>query len=327
MELLAAAEWIKDAADYAVDAAAIVGGLAAALAVAAAARTRYRRTLGRRRDRYERLARLAPGAQLSFFQAVHGEPAAIKSRVERNIYEVATPGHPLYDARLRDEFDEAHDVLVQAAFLECIFIDRLYYLQTISDEDETVLAFSVTTRRKRFRPRFEAPTRIGMLRRLRWRREAGTPFRPLFRVRLGRTRFNDLDPDDPGEFAGPHLQATSGVRMFRYSELYYYGNPGHYLTYVFTASSAAPGRADWRRLGEVIQQAGYHEWPYPMRPDPYEQAPPDPDREPEWESLTAAHEFRRRTVITTYTAIHPKLWAVNYPTTFGPHGDEVRMLP
>ena len=244
----------------------------------------YRRTLGRRRDRYERLARLAPGAQLSFFASVHGEPPAIKSTLTRDVYEVVTTGHPLFEPKLSDEVDESHEVLVSATFVECIFIDRFYYLQTISDADETVLAFSVTTRRKRFRPRFEAPTGMSPLQRIKWRRQVGEPFRPLFRVRLGRTRFSDLDPEDADDFAGPHFQATWAVRTFRYSELNYYGNPGGYLTYVFTASNTAPGRADWKRLGDVIEQAGYHEWPYPIRPKPYDKPPPDPEMEPKWQS-------------------------------------------
>jgi hypothetical protein len=325
MGSLALADWIKDIADYSVDVAGLVGGLAAALALAAGVRARYRRTLGRRRDRYERLARLGPGAQLSFFASVHGEPPAIRRTVDTEIFEVATQDHPLFDPALVDEDDEAHDVLVPASFVECIFIDRFYYLQTISDADDTVLAFSVTTRRKRFRPKFEAPHRIGLLERIRWRRRFGEPFRPLFSVRLGSTRFSDLDPVEPDDFAGPHFQATLGARTARYSELNYYGNPGHYLTYVFTASTAAPGRPEWGRLGEVIEQAGHHEWPYPSRT--HEAPPPPPETEPEWDDLTAAHEFRRRTVITTYTAIGPGLWDVNFPVTFGPHGDEVRMLP
>jgi hypothetical protein len=239
---------------------------------------------------------------------------------------VVTRGDPRYDPRLADDVDESHDVLVPASFVECIFVDRLYYLQTISDADGTVLAFSVTTRGSRFSPRFEFPPRMGLVEKLRWRRKTGEMPRPLFRVRLGRSRFSDLDAKNPDAFAPPHFQATSGVRMFRYSEINYYGNPGGYVTYVFTASSAVAGRAAWSVLFDVIEQAGYFEWPYPTRPDPEEQAPPT-SRGPEWESLTAAHEFRSRSAITTYTAIHGRLWVENFPTTFGPHGDEVRLLP
>lgn len=55
--------------------------------------------------------------------------------------------------------------------------------------------------------------------------------------------------------------------------------------------------------------------------------PPPKDDEPEWSDIPAAAELRRKTVVTTYTVIGPQLWEVNYPSTFGPHGDEVRTLP
>jgi hypothetical protein len=218
-------------------------------------------------------------------------------------------------------------VLVDRTYRESIFLDPLYYLQTISDDEDTVVAFSVTTRSRRFKPKFEAPSGMSLRRRLRWRRDVGEPYKPLFRVRLGRTRFADLDSPNPDEFAGPHFRVSSGVRTFSYSEFNYYGNPGHYLTYVFTASSVAPGPADWRNIVALREQAGYHEWPYQHRPDADDPDPPSPGTEPEWETLTSAHVLRRRTAITTITVLHSRLWAENYPTTFGPHGDEVRLLP
>lgn len=323
---LAVAQWMKDFADASIDVAQLVGGLAALLVIVASIRTRYLHTIGRRRDRYERLARLAPGVQLSFFASVHGEPPAFKRTVEKLAYRVVTRGHPLFEEARADDVDGSHEALSPESFIECIFVDSFYYLQTISDEDGTVLAFSVTVRTKRFHPRFEAPRPMGYLERLRWRRTYGGELpRPLFRVRLGKTRFSELDSKDPEKVAPPHFQATSGVRMFRYSEIKYFGNPGHYLTYVFTASSAAPGRAAWPLVFDVLQEVGYHEWPYPARPDPDEQPPPSRP-EPEWEELPIVREFRRATAITTYTAIHSSLWVDNFPTTFGPHGDDVRLL-
>lgn len=53
-----------------IDSASLIGAAAALLVLAGAARAWYRRTLGRRRDRYGRLARLGTRAQLSFFEAV-----------------------------------------------------------------------------------------------------------------------------------------------------------------------------------------------------------------------------------------------------------------
>jgi hypothetical protein len=46
-----------------------------------------------------------------------------------------------------------HWIEVVLDFIECFFIDRDYYVQAILDADETVFAFSVTTRSPRFAPR------------------------------------------------------------------------------------------------------------------------------------------------------------------------------
>jgi hypothetical protein len=150
----------------------------------------------------------------------------------------------------------------------------------------------------------------------------------FFKIQLGTSKFTDLDPPPDEEFTGPHFKAMLGARVARYSEFDYFGNPGHHLTYVFTASNStwAPGR--WELLHQVIGETGYREWPYPMRPDLDDLGPsPSSETEPEWEDLRAAQCFRADTVISTFTAIHPDLWADNFPVTFGPHGDEVRLVP
>jgi hypothetical protein len=78
---------------------------------------------------------------------------------------------------------------------------------------------------------------------------------------------------------------------------------------------------------QIVEQAGFHEWPYPTQWDPESDEPPPRDFEPEWEELTAAQGLRERTAITSYTVIGPELCTVNFPSMFGPHGDEVRRLP
>ena len=323
MLLLASDSFLSNTAD----AASAVGGVVAILGIVATIRTLYRRTLGRRRDRYGRLARLGPGAQLAFFESVIGEPPALRRSIEKRIYDVVTEGDPGFDHALADDIDGAHEILVPARFTESIFVDRDYYLQTISDADDTILAYSITTRSRRFAPIIEAPRRMSFLARRRWKREVGSAYEPLFKIRLGHSRFSALDPQDPDDFTGPHFRASPGARVYSYSEINYFGNPGHYLGYVFTASSAGAGPADWGILHEVVAQAGYYEWPYPMRPDPDSPTEPPDDDGPGWEQIPAADAFRRRTAITTFTAIHPRLWTDNYPTTFGPHIDDMRLLP
>jgi hypothetical protein len=60
------------------------------------------------------------------------------------------------------------------------------YVQTISDADDTMLAFSVTTRRKRFRPTFEIPYGMTWRARRRRRKSAGERHEPSHRVTLGK---------------------------------------------------------------------------------------------------------------------------------------------
>jgi hypothetical protein len=59
-----------------------VGGFLTALVAAGAllgfTRAQYRKTFGRRRDRYGRLARLGTNAQVSFFSSGLGEPPAMR---------------------------------------------------------------------------------------------------------------------------------------------------------------------------------------------------------------------------------------------------------
>lgn len=309
--------------------ATLIGGLAGLLAVAAWARSRYRRTLGRRRDAYDRLARLGSGAQLSFFVAVLGEPPAIRRMRTKNAVDFLTPEDPEFDPSLVDDegIPIEQEIWRPAHYTECFFIDRDYYVQTISDEEETVLAFSVTVRRRRFRPRLWIPRKLLFYERLQVLRSAHVWPRPVVSLKLGKTRLGDLDSDDPDHWAPPHFIARAGARWSSYSEFHYYGNPGHYQWYVFSSGSNAPGKSGGyiHRIGE---QAGFSEWPYPERWDPEDPlAAPPPTAEPEWEDIPEAARFRRDTVITSYTVIGPSLWPVNYPSTFGPHGDEVRTLP
>ena len=322
-----------DDADVARLVASLLGGLAALIAISAAIRSRYRRTFGRRSDRYDRLARLGTGAQLSFFNAVLGEPPAIRRTITKNGVDVIGPDHPNYDWDRAEVMDgeegfEWQDAWAEKEYTECFFIDRDFYVQTISDREDTILAFSVTIRRRRFRPTLVIPRRLTLEERIRCLLSSRYWPRPLATVRLGRTTFADLDSDDPDHWAPPHFRAGMGARWMSYSEFHSFGNPGHYQTYVLSAGSNAPGRGEWHLLGAVLEQAGFEEWPYPLRWDPEALGqPPDEREEPEWEEIPAAATLRRRTVITAYTVIGPGLWEVNFPSQFGPHGDEVRTLP
>jgi hypothetical protein len=84
--------------------------LAAVLALLAAVRAWYKRTLGRRRDRYDRLSRLGTNAHLTFFTAVLGEPPAMHRSLRS---EVSVLDEGADDFRLEER-----------TFLESVYIDR-----------------------------------------------------------------------------------------------------------------------------------------------------------------------------------------------------------
>jgi hypothetical protein len=294
--------------------ATLLAGLAALYVVSSAARSFWRRTLGRRSDRYGRIARLGTGANLSFFVAVLGEPPAMSSTVVKDDYiEYVRPGDPDWD----DGELGGQPRSVPREFLVSTFIDRDYYVQTITDGDNTVLAYSVTTRSRKFQPVLQVPRRPGPLaQRLRWWRTYGRPHRAPAYVKLGRTTFADLDSLEPDSFSSPHFRIMMGAHNHAYSEIVYKGNPGYYQTFVWTASDAARQG----RFGSgmaVVQEIEGDEWPNPKKVT-----------EPEWSSMFETQRFRRETVITTYTVIGVSLGPENYPIDrFGPHENLVRTIP
>lgn len=188
-------------------------------------------------------------------------------------------------------------------------------MQTVADEDGTVLGFSITTRRRRFAPRFAAPrpvpTTSWLLERLTRRRLSA-----LAHVRLGRTRFADVVPE---EWGAPSVRSLVGARSYSYSEAWYFGNPGHYSHYVCTASMASP-------VGGYPEGLETLDWPK-NRDDPSEgYTPTGPDEDPKPAPWIEA--VRERAVVTTWTVIQFPLSPENWPpSNFGPHGDEVRTLP
>src|SRR5690606_33020950 len=85
---------------------------------------------------------LGTNAQVSFFSSVLGEPPAMRRTVEGAMTRYDNTGNHYLEPR---------------TWIECVWIDRDYYIHALADEDETIHAYSVTTRSKRFRPTFRQP--------------------------------------------------------------------------------------------------------------------------------------------------------------------------
>lgn len=216
--LPAAEGWRNHAVDYFARVGEIVGALLAAIALAGVVVGTYRRTLGRRRDQYQRLHRLGTNAQLSFFASVLANPPAMRRS---------------FDSAITRFDDDDTPYPVSVTFIEAVWIDRYFYVHAIADPDETVHAYSVTTRNRRFHPTFRPPGGTAvepswLMRRL-LRREYR--FKPNPAVTLGTTRFAEL---------GPPQQAASwvGAHNAHYFEAYYFGNPGYYQHFVFSINDA-----------------------------------------------------------------------------------------
>ncbi len=97
---------------------------------------------------------------------------------------------------------------------EYIFVNELFYTQAITDNNDKVLAFSITTRSKSFNPEV-----------------------PLFNeIRLGETSFSELKKQSRLFLEADHLISYLGAHDLFYSEGYYLGNPGGYQTYFFSMS-------------------------------------------------------------------------------------------
>lgn len=331
---VSAEPWHERALDTLPRIGEILTALLGAIAVAGIVRTVYRRTIGRRRDRYARLARLGANAQVSFFTSVLGEPPAMRRTFE----------HPA-----TVDFDEAGNrVLGLASYVECVWIDRDFYVHAIADEDHTVHAYSVTTRSRRFRPALSIPGGSAYERRWPLSRIArfawGTRANP--RVTLGKTRFGDIEP--PGQSA-----CWVGAHNYHYFEAHYFGNPGYYQHFVFSINDAGVYTAGDRLGDEFMHTFAWGFGDADTSLDPRGQLrqaiavadaaagdgegeddwkpPDDPPRPERWQA------FRRDARPNTYTVIGPALLLddyplageeglARYPTAFGVNSSSVRTL-
>lgn len=212
--------WYDRALDSMPRIAEIFTALLGAIALAGFVRGLYRRTLGRRRDWYARLSRLGTNASLAFFSSVLGQPA-----MERTFVSNVTR----YD-------DSGAPSPVPTTFKEAVWIDRDFYVHALADAvDETVHAYSVTTRSKRFHPTFRSPGGYGREPNWLWRlfgKEYRFEANPA--VKLGKTRFAGLGrPQQAAAWIGAH--------NWHYFEPYYFGNPGNYQYFVYSVNDAGVG--------------------------------------------------------------------------------------
>jgi hypothetical protein len=219
---------------------AVAAGVVAGLAIVGSGRRLYSGTVGRRSELTRRLRRLGTGAQLEFFESVLQERCAMRRHFERD--------RPDY----RVEVEEgASRPVVTHRYLECCFVDPLYFVQTVSDDEGAVVAFSITTRRKSFHPTLSFPNVRGpsrwaqavaetryQRRGRRGRLRAGLrilfrPPKPGTHVKLGRTAF--------AKTGGPgRIQSLHANKHWSYVESHWGGNSGYYQTVLYATTRGSP---------------------------------------------------------------------------------------
>ncbi|MGW5100232.1 ETEC_3214 domain-containing protein [Streptomyces sp. NPDC004100] len=180
-----------------VDIGKIMGGVVAALTLIGTVTERWKKGPGRRRTWTKNFRQLAPGVRPAYVEALFGEPA----------FELTVPVSSITSGKgSRLSVTERVWPLATEG-----------YLTTWGTESD-VVAYSLTTTSKRFKPKI----RIGSS----WYSNG-----PALNVRLGRTRLaqvsSALDLPYPEEIA-----SWKGARRHEYYEAYYFGNPGHYMTWI-----------------------------------------------------------------------------------------------
>jgi hypothetical protein len=175
----------------------------------------------------------------------------------------------------------------------------------VANQEETVLAFSVTTRNSKFNPRFHSPSGYFEKRSKVIRGWALGRFKREFDFRLGRTTFSEAI-EYPGE-----VKTYLGAHNWGYTETHYGANPGLYQYFVLGVNDAGAGA--W----------GEPQLLYPDGPG----ADLDWNGDPPYEEMPNLVAFRRSAKINTFSIIGPSLSPEDYPVTFGPHENLVRVIP
>lgn len=137
---------------------------------------RYKKVL------YQRLLDLAPETNIGYFISKLGNPAFINT------------------------FEKTK---------EYIFAHEYFFVQAITDLDEKVLGYSVTTLDSSFNPKVV-----------------------FFDLYLGKSTFSDLKDEFGGLGEPDWLISVVGAHDFFYTEGYYIGNPGGYQSFFFSSTQA-----------------------------------------------------------------------------------------
>jgi hypothetical protein len=239
----------------------------AVVPIALGVRRVYRRTIGSRAALARQLAKLSCGTRSAFVDGMFGTP----------------------------EFERTKERQT-----ERVYITPHAYVQTVSDQDDAITWWAVTTTTRKFSPRFTLPPMSSDGRR--------------WSVRLGNTRFAQLAD------GRTTIRWLLGASRAGYSECYYFGNPGSYQTYVVSHSDASTVR--------TIDNLALHEL-LTVQPRNKPESPTGEfilDRPEEFEAAAAPlRRIRRVSVVNTF-GVGLDFNAASFPWSIGADAYLVRLL-
>lgn len=195
-------------------------------------------------------------------------------------------------------------ISVQASLKSTVWVHPDAYILALSDSDDKVLLFSITVRNRWYRPKLFRGHIISI--------QGET-----LQIKLGKTCFAEL-PDSPDG-----IQADVGAHTAHYDEAFWFGNPGHYQYFVYSANLAGHPGEGW--VGLLNEQLG----PYGggIRLGRFASGQPADDMGLDaFLSSEAVQEMRKRMRINTLTlsAVPPE--EAGFEVGFGAHEHLVRLV-
>jgi len=216
-------------------------------------------------EEYSKLRKLAPGVPISNFQNILGKESFVND--------------------------------LSNGVIEFVFVNPLYYVEAATDIDNSVLFYSITTRKEGFNPKYQ----LGP-----WYADQENEMT----FELGKTTYSDLEEafrNNP-----VYAEYFTGVNWFYYFEAYYVGRPGNYQTYIFSTNQAG-SKAAWPLWDQMSGKIDNTE--------------PGADEKVTNEDWI---EYRKNAPINTYT-VTTSLYGIEDilkldKTYFGPSVEQMRLL-
>jgi hypothetical protein len=162
---------------------------------------------------YERLAKINTGLNIEFVEDIIGKPAIIKKLPSQLVNYTKSSDGTWKDVSYPSGLDE---------YTERIYIHKKYFLQIITNAENIISSYAITTRDPSFNPR--VPLEIYHA----TSQESMYPY--ITDLNIGKMKITDLK-DTP-----ENINIGNWGMNYFYIETYYFGNPGFYKHYLFELS-------------------------------------------------------------------------------------------